>query len=81
MVSGDIGSLESPQFKLLQRFTVLKTLKFEIQGAASESGPASDMSGSWHKILARRLRKENNGLVVKWSKKAAMEKEAAKKRS
>ena len=81
MVSGDIQSMEGPEFKLLQNFTALRVLKLEIQAAALESGPAADMGGSWHKILAKGLRKDNEGLMVKWYKKVEMEEEAAQKRS
>jgi hypothetical protein len=81
MVSGDIQSMEGPEFKLLQKFTALRVLKLEVQAAALESGPAADMGGSWHKILVKRLRKENKGLMVKWYKKVEMEEEVAQKRS
>lgn len=81
MVSGDIQSMEGPEFKLLQKFTALRVLKLEFQAAALESGPAADMGGSWHNILVKRLRKENKGLMVKWYKKVEIEEEVAQKRS
>jgi hypothetical protein len=79
MVIGHVGSPGGAEFNLLQDFTVLKRVKLETQGAALELGPDADMGGSWHSILARRLRKENKDLVVQWGKRSEIEKEAAER--
>jgi hypothetical protein len=79
MVKGNVGSPGGPEVRLLERFTTLKNLKLEVQGAASESGPGSDMGGSWSKILTKRLRKENKVLSVQFLKRSEMAKEVAEK--
>jgi hypothetical protein len=75
MVTGNVGNIGDPEFKLLQEFTSLESLKLEKQQAALES----DMGKSWHNVLAMHLQKGNRGLVVRWGTKSVMANEASKR--